>query len=186
VIRVGLFDFNDNNPKEVSATDYERIAMDFSPNGSNQSEVTLTTINEWGVVNYIRVFKDYQVIGSGFITPLFISQGDTLEILANSIVFNNCNASGYQVTIEEDMIFMKIDFTVNDWYLSAGYYRLDLQHNLDTFGISPIIYNSNQENQFTLTDSINVPNQNTVRLTIPAVPDERFPGYAIIGKVGTA
>lgn len=90
----------------------------------------------------------------------------------------NDNEGGSSETISKEL-----SFVIADWILSAGFYILDLQHNLDSLDVNNMIWeNSSDQVQ---VDRVNILNNNNIRLYVAADPDCRFDGKAIIFKVQT-
>ena len=71
-----------------------------------------------------------------------------------------------------------LSFVLGDWVLGAGFYTIDLQHNLESSNISTEVFDSNDEE--IEVDRIKIINTNTIRVFTVADPDCRFEGKAII------
>jgi len=70
------------------------------------------------------------------------------------------------------------NFVVADWVLMAGYYTLDVSHNLDSEQLVVEIWENSTER--VEVNRVQVINQNTVRLHVSYDPDCRFDGLVSI------
>jgi hypothetical protein len=74
---------------------------------------------------------------------------------------------------------VRLDFMVDDWVLGAGRYSLTLTHNLESLDVFARL---REGSQIVNPDSVETPSLNTIQFFVPADPDGRFAGTALIER----
>ena len=82
--------------------------------------------------------------------------------------------------LSNEIISVFADFIDSDWVASAGFYILDVQHNLDSQSVNATLWENGTD--LTTVSRISIVNNNTIRLFVTIDPDCRFSGRIIIFK----
>ena len=164
-----------SQPTEISAAEYTRQLIEFDETGKNSNEIIFNSITEWGLVNYIKVFNGTQLICESSFPGFYVLGNDIVRIPIGEISISPCQNAGSEIITTP-----AITFTVSDWVLSAGYYYLYLQHNLDSFNVIIAVYS---DEGMVLPHNVKAYTQNTIRLTTTIIPEGRFNGWAVITVV---
>jgi hypothetical protein len=81
--------------------------------------------------------------------------------------------TGIRSWIPQNTTSIEQGFDIGDWILSGNNYELSIVHNLNTLiPVSNIVNNS----QIIMVNEITIIDENTIKLSVPMVPDLRFSG----------
>lgn len=178
----------DTLDSELSGSGYARQPVNLATDGRNDALVTFPEATAaWGLVQYaalIDTLTDGSVQSNAnavklygpLSTPLYVNTGQRLSVPVGGLI-SLANAEAAPAAGEDGVA---IDISHDGWVLVAGEWVYSLTHNLESTDL--ITRFRDESNAEISPNSLSFPSTNRIEIAVPAEPDCRFAGRALIER----